>query len=303
MVLIAVLGLLSILMFVTLQFAADTTYTTQYYTTMRDGEKAYYLAASAAGSALMLFNLDLGTADSLNSLWARRFPPIKLGEGLVEISIEDEERRFNPNSMAGQGGAVEEKHYRQFRQLLTLIQQNPDFAGAVLDWIDADETRTLPGGAELSDYTEYPCRNAPVDSVEEVLLVRGCEKEDYMGKVVGRDYFPGLKEMLTAHSSGKVNINTAGRFILRSLDSSITEEMVNEIIRMRNDEPFKNMNDLLKVTGFNSDIIYRIGLLADTRSEYFRIKVRALVGETTTYLTSIFKRNGSEFIPVYWKVD
>ncbi|MFH0801204.1 MAG: general secretion pathway protein GspK [bacterium] len=303
MVLIAVLGLLSLLMFVTLQFAADTTFTTQYYTTMRDGEKAYYMATSIAGSALMLIKFDQGSSDSLKSLWAQRFPVMKVDEGLVELSIEDEERKFNPNAMVDAAGKMDDKHFKQFRLLLKLLRANDDFAGAVLDWIDVDDTRTLPGGAELSDYAEHPCKNAPLDSVEEVLLVKGCAKEDYMGKIGGRDYLPGLKEMLTAHSSGKININTANRFILMSLDSSITEEMANEVIRRRYDTPFKDLNGLLEVTGFNSDIIYRIGALADTKSEYFRMKVRASVGETTTYLTAIYKKDGSDFNPVYWKVD
>ena len=50
-------------------------------------------------------------------------------------------------------------------------------AGAVKDWVDTDQDVFKQVGAENDFYSGehrgYPCKNAPFDSVAEVLLVRG----------------------------------------------------------------------------------------------------------------------------------
>ena len=52
----------------------------------------------------------------------------------------------------------------------------PDVADAIVDWLDMDSS-PRPYGAEDDYYTAlsppYHCKNGPLDSLEELLLVRG----------------------------------------------------------------------------------------------------------------------------------
>ncbi|HBJ37716.1 MAG TPA: general secretion pathway protein GspK [Planctomycetaceae bacterium] len=60
--------------------------------------------------------------------------------------------------------------------LMSLPGMTIDVADAILDWLDDDE-EARPNGAELEFYstlpTPYAPKNGPIDSVEELLLVRG----------------------------------------------------------------------------------------------------------------------------------
>jgi type II secretory pathway component PulK len=62
-------------------------------------------------------------------------------------------------------------------QILQLLpNMTPDIADAIIDWIDADDT-PRPNGAESQYYgglnPPYQPRNGPIDSLEELLLVKG----------------------------------------------------------------------------------------------------------------------------------
>jgi len=60
--------------------------------------------------------------------------------------------------------------------LMALPNMTQDIAAAILDWMDPDDT-PRPSGAENEYYsilaTPYRCKNGPLDSLEELLLVRG----------------------------------------------------------------------------------------------------------------------------------
>lgn len=60
--------------------------------------------------------------------------------------------------------------------LQTLPNMTPDIADAIVDWIDADDN-PRPNGAESQYYSSlsppYQAKNGPLDSLEELLLVRG----------------------------------------------------------------------------------------------------------------------------------
>jgi type II secretory pathway component PulK len=64
--------------------------------------------------------------------------------------------------------------------LEALPGMNEDVAPALIDWRDADDSISA-GGAESEHYLALPnsyyCKNAPLETVEELLLVRGCTKE------------------------------------------------------------------------------------------------------------------------------
>ena len=77
----------------------------------------------------------------------------------------------------------------------------PDVADAIVDWLDMDSS-PRPYGAEDDYYTAlsppYHCKNGPLDSLEELLLVRGVTPELLFGNDQNRNgaHRPGRRRGL-----------------------------------------------------------------------------------------------------------
>jgi len=187
------------------------------------------------------------------------------GQGIV-YGISDEESRLNVNT-ASPG------------ELAKLPGMTPDVIAAILDWRDKDNSVT-PSGAEADYYVELkpPClpRNGPLQTIRELLMIRGVERERLLGDDVdqnglldsegseedGSSFISdrGWSEFLTVNSavqnlnaSGKdrVNIQSADEHSLTSI-RGITAPMAKAIIASRNQEEFKSVADLLDVTEVQS---------------------------------------------------
>ena len=77
---------------------------------------------------------------------------------------------------------------------LTMLQQLPgmtdEFAASIIDWRDADSDVTA-SGAESEYYLRLPdpyeCKNGPLETVEELFLIRGVTKDILFGQDVNRN--------------------------------------------------------------------------------------------------------------------
>jgi type II secretory pathway component PulK len=71
-----------------------------------------------------------------------------------------------------------------FDVLMKLPNMTEEIADAIIDWIDADDEQR-PSGAENSHYSGqspgYLCKNGPLDSLEELLLIKGVTPELLFG--------------------------------------------------------------------------------------------------------------------------
>ncbi len=89
------------------------------------------------------------------------------------------------------------------------------------DWIDEGDLRQL-NGAESDDefYQEagYPVKNGPLDSVEELLLIKYWGPEILYGRPASEegDEIIGIADKLTVWGDGKVNLNSASEDVLLS---------------------------------------------------------------------------------------
>lgn len=81
--------------------------------------------------------------------------------------------------------------------LMKLPNMTEDVADAIIDWIDPDD-EPRANGAESSYYTgmspSYRCKNGPLDSLEELLLVRGVTPELLFGTDRNRNGAPDPDE-------------------------------------------------------------------------------------------------------------
>lgn len=129
--------------------------------------------------------------------------------GTFRYRLVDEERKINVN-LANRAILI---------RLLEMVGVPPGserdtIADSILDWIDEDPFHRL-NGAEDEHYLRltppYRAKNGPLDSVEELRLIRGITPELYAL----------LVPYLTVWGSGRINLNTASEAVLQVMVPSV----------------------------------------------------------------------------------
>jgi general secretion pathway protein K len=123
-----------------------------------------------------------------------------------------------------------------------------DPTDAILDWLDPDDV-PRPEGAEADYYAglDVPVgiKNGPMDSLEELLMVKGVTPDLYFGD---RELeVPPLADLLTVrgHGDGKLNANTAPYEVLRALgDAAGRPDVADTIVEVREESPFTTREEL-----------------------------------------------------------
>jgi general secretion pathway protein K len=140
---------------------------------------------------------------------------IQLGDGSFRVTIESAEAGRNANLLTRQ----------EWLDILEMANMPSTEWDAMIDclgdWIDSDDLHKLDG-AESDDpfYEErgYPVKNAPLDSVDELLLVKGWGEDILYGTEADEDgdAIFGIADILTVWGDGRVNLNTASTDVLLS---------------------------------------------------------------------------------------
>jgi general secretion pathway protein K len=231
----------------------------------------------------------------------------------MSIKITDLERRFNINT-ADQ--TVLEQALTRMGVDASVI---PSVTDAILDWIDPDDA-THMNGAE-SDYYEslkppYLARNAPIDDLSELLLVRGITQDMYWGPAstnhsgaafqqvdrFGRPIVEptcvfGFVDFFTALSSGKININTASAEVLQ-LIPGIDENMAGIIVQQRDQAPYRTVNEV----PVPPQIMPQLQRFCDVRSRTFEVEIK--VEGSHRVFHGVLGRNSPrdiQLLSFYWK--
>ena len=144
----------------------------------------------------------------------------------TRFGLEDESTRLNLNVLTAIDAAVPDGA-RQV--LLSLPGMDEYVADAILDWIDPDdEPREF--GAEIDYYSglypPYAPRNGPLQTVEELLLVRGVTPELLFGPDVNRNWMVDAEEESLGpvdvdNSSGALNHGWAAYLTLYSQEANL----------------------------------------------------------------------------------
>src|ERR1043166_6861411 len=100
----------------------------------------------------------------------------------IRFGVVDEGAKININVLM----QLDPSGNRLYSALMTLPKMDPGIAAAIVDWVDKDST-PRDGGAEDDYYMglnpPYHCKNGPLESLEELLLVKGMTWD----KLFGRD--------------------------------------------------------------------------------------------------------------------
>jgi len=162
---------------------------------------------------------------------------------------------------------------------------------AILDWRDPDDLYRI-NGAENDYYQSlkepYRSKNGDLDSIEELLLVRGVTPDLFYGRKRGNGGEEGakisdvgLKDIFSIYASGEqIDINSASLPVLRGA-LGIPSEVGKAILKAREEEGFQNQQDLLQrvpeLSPFIAEISGRLvysSALSPSTTVYYTIESR-----------------------------
>jgi general secretion pathway protein K len=316
-VLMVVLWVIMVLSLLISGFAFTMHVETQVASFSRKQLKAEMLARSGIEVARMQLILDQrsttkGGYDALNQEWATNelYVAHQLGEGTFDVKITDEESQLPINRATSE----------QLTRLMEVIGIEPFdadvIADSILDWIDADDLHRL-NGAESDYYMSlsppYRAKNAPLDRVEELLLIRGVTPEIFYGVPATdkEDARPGLGGFFTTLSSGQVNVNTASAEVLEAW-LGISESQAQAAVTRRNgadgilgtedDLPFQNTAEFFAMIGaLTPQQQQQLGQLVTVNSQFFTVKSTGQVGGVKRTITAVLQREGGDARIVTWR--
>jgi general secretion pathway protein K len=281
----------------------------------QDSLQAEGVAKSGVNLVISLLAKDLAEneVDHLGEPWAKVGEPEALAvqlpeDGTLEGKVEDETGKFPINYLVDQDGKPQDIYQKVLTTMLTNMpfqleeEAAQGLVNAITDWLDKDDEPTGVLGAETDYYKglehPYECRNGPFTTLAELQLVRGMTAELYFGS----EEKPGLRDLLTVYSNGKININTAGPVVLRALVSkSISEDTAQawaESVVAYREEPmhwdFLGEPDWYRnrMAGFND--VNLPAELVTTQSNYFSVKLTGKAGVGRKSIFACLERSKSE---------
>jgi general secretion pathway protein K len=155
---------------------------------------------------------------------------VPLGVGQYAYRLTDEAARININSAPA---ALLDR----LLQLMDIDKEERDtIVNSIQDWRDDNDEHRL-SGAESDDHyltlpVPYRARNADIESVNELLQIKGITREVFHGTPER----PGLADLVTVVGQGEVNINTASKLVLSAI--GLSEAEILEIQATRREVPY-----------------------------------------------------------------
>lgn len=304
--------LVLVVMILLVSLVVDFSYTMRIDLTLaanlRDETKAFYVARSGVEVARLMVAVreDEPPYDALDADWARfnEHPGFisEEDEGRFRGTIEDEASKIGINDIVNDQGVVDQKRLEWLTKLFELLELDSDLIDPIIDWLDPDD-RARPFGAEDPEYLDlspsYPCKDGPLATIEELLLVKGMTEEILYGNKEKK----GLANYLTVHSDGKVNINTASSLVLQSLSDKIEEGLAEAIIEYRQDDPFTAISDVQNVPGVSQDIYSEISPYITIQSSLFSVQIEGRVREIRKRIFAVLKRGDGGVKLIHWRVE
>jgi len=222
----------------------------------------------------------------------------ELGGGTVNLRIDYEKGRRNIRTM------TRDEWKLLFDQAGVPNTEWDSLLDCLEDWQDEDDLHRL-NGAESDDpfYVSrgYECKNAPVDTVDELLLIKGWTRELLYGTPPGDDSknpLTGIAGQLTTWGDGRINPNSASREVLNS--TALSEGVIDAILELRLGPDGKEgtPDDGLTEADFAP-----LGLnpsVFTLKPEYVSVTSIGNAGGITRQISCIFKLGEGEAVPLFW---
>jgi len=267
--LIVVLLLVAILVALVVDFVYDVYIDTSTLSNWGNAQRASLIAKS--GQTLSTQYLDEIKKEQFTDKHDLELPVAKnFGTGIdLIIRVEDENSKFNINSIIQDNGLTDQKALSSLKKLLEYLNIDPDTSLIIADWIDPDIEPRLTDSEDAS-------KNSFFWTVDELKLIESIDKK----------IFDRISPYITVFGNSQININTAELPVLISLNDNMTEDLANKIIDYREDSPFEDPSHVQRVSGMESIGISFMGRTT-SKSSSFRITSTATVNGITRIIESV----------------
>lgn len=205
----------------------------------------------------------------------------KIEDTTVGLILEDNNSKFNLNSLVFKNGFVNETQYNIFKRLLRELKINEEYADRLVDFIDPDKIPRVPGG-------EYNAKNHFLFSLSE------------LSYIFPDDVVKTVMPYLTVFGDGKININTADRPLLKTLHPGMTGALAQRIKEIREDKPFERMGDVIKVPGMEM-IGIDISDIIKVKSNSFSVAIKAERNDLVETAEAGFDLSDGRLVTKYWR--
>ena len=236
----------------------------------------------------------------------------ELGDGKFLVDILPEQGRRNVNTLSDE----------DWEEILDQANVPQEEWGALIDCFEDftdpnDEHQPTGEGAESDDpfYEErgYECKNAALDTVDELLLIKGFTPAVVYGGPAeneGDDPLLGIAQWLTTWGSGDaVNVNTATREVLLTIPG-LDEYHVDDIINGRagedgemgtKDDGYKTVEEVMAMIGLNDPEVAK-RLVTESRDVY-RIISKGEVHGVRSGIWCVLRVSDQGVTPLFWREE
>lgn len=231
-----------------------------------------------------------------------------LGDGKFIVDILPEQSRWDVNRLE------DVEWERIFVQAGVENTRRRELIDALKDWTDEGDEHRLHGAEKDDEFYRnrgYEVKNAPLDTVDELLLVKGWDEAILYGGTSPKDdsiSYNGIAGWLTAWGDDKVNVNTASRDVLMILPD-IEERVIEAIMEYRTgidgvantkDDGFRDVEEVVSKTGM--DVSLR-DLITTTERKYLRVVSVGEVDGVRNGVWAVIQAGEGGIIPVYWREE
>jgi len=306
MALLLVLIIVTLLTSILMELSYSTLIEQRLTETFRDNTRAYFLARGGITAGQKLLLSDHNEFDSPTESWGGGISNYPVGEGFVSLTVGDLGGKLAINSLVI-GNNPQTVIVDRFYRLLSMLEVDEpgELTAGIIDWLDqgdgtfqliqTDNLEIPVTGAENLYYQSLPvpyaCKNGPMESLEELLLVKGFTEK----------IFKIVSPYLSVADNKLININTAEYQVIRSLSANIGEQTAELIIESRRNAPIKAINDLKTLLAEDQYSLLKSlanQSLLGTTSEFYNISTEAVINEGRCALETLFdkKKNVLSYI-------
>lgn len=218
------------------------------------------------------------------------------------VTIAEENGLLNVNTLKTAEGQLDRRRIEQFLRLIDLLNHQPGDSArigygvvpCIIDWTDRDNEVTHLDfvkneglGAEEGYYQTcappYPCRNGPIETIDELVWIKGMTAES----------FNRLRGLLTCRGDGKININAAPKLVIESLSEQIDGALAQMVVNQRRVRPFRSPAELRNVPGMTDNIFRSIKdmVAVNPTERYYRVLSRASMSQRRCTIEALLRRN------------
>jgi general secretion pathway protein K len=236
-VLVLTLMILAIITAVVVEFAYGVYTTTSELHNWRDSQRLSFVAKSGTFLAVNMISNPLAGNDLYKYL-GRQIPLENVSEGFsgrLIVEAEDENSKFNLNSLVYPNGGLKTDVYDRFKALLGILNIDEGLADKIAYWIDP---RSEPGMANSENSTKNT-NGGYMDSADELLLIKGVDRKTYEKLL---PYVTVYSYDNISRDDVHVNINTASIPVIMSL-AGISMDSAQALVNQRTLKPFGSVGE------------------------------------------------------------